>query len=340
MLQRISKSFVLFSAVALMQINYLSAQAAPADGSLLATMSCPMFQSKAKQTNPGNIRSRVGQRYQIIEVTPSIRATKWYRVKVSGTRFPRWVEGNCGRVARATRRDPGPTNTALANSCSTPRQQDSNVLALTWQAAFCESRNDRPSECRSLRTRSYAANNFSLHGLWPNRDSCARDYGFCGAVKDKRRFCSYPSLELSPNTRSKLARVMPNSAQSSGCLQRHEYWKHGACLTTDANAYYEIAINLTDAFNRTAFVTRFMRKHVGRKVARSAIRDAFEQQFGTGSARRVRLVCADGMLSELQIQLPKSLSADTSIGSAIAQGAPVSGRDRCPPKVRIDAANR
>jgi len=56
---------------------------------------------------------------------------------------------------------------------------DSYVLALSWQPAFCERKPNRP-ECRSQHERRYDANNFSLHGLWPQ----PRDYVYCNIPKD------------------------------------------------------------------------------------------------------------------------------------------------------------
>ena len=268
-----------------------------------------MYQSKAKKTNPGSVQSQQGQRYNVIEVTPTSRNSEWFRVKVQGVRPARWIAANGGKRSIQQGSASRKTNTSRSagnsgDSCRTAGRHDANVLALTWQPAFCESKNDRPGECKKLKANSFAANNFSLHGLWPNRRSCSKDYGFCGAVRSKRSFCSYPSLKLISEVRSELARVMPNSAQRRGCLQHHEYWKHGSCLTTDANAYYNLPIALTDAFNKSEFVTHFMRRNIGRTVFRDNIKQTFESEFRAGSARRLQLACTGGMLIEVRLQFP------------------------------------
>ena len=47
------------------------------------------------------------------------------------------------------------------------------VLTISWHPAFCETK-PYLSECRNERTGDYAADNFSLHGLWPQDDE------YCG----------------------------------------------------------------------------------------------------------------------------------------------------------------
>ena len=67
---------------------------------------------------------------------------------------------------------PGRVETTIANEAVPWAEANGNfdyyVLALSWQPAFCEGRPDK-SECRTQTQNRFDANNFVLHGLWPNQ---------------------------------------------------------------------------------------------------------------------------------------------------------------------------
>ncbi|WP_231138773.1 ribonuclease T2 family protein [Francisella orientalis] len=116
-----------------------------------------------------------------------------------------------------------------------PELADSYVLALSWQSAFCETYgfSAGKQECKNLPVDSAAAKSFSLHGFWPNQDTCGTNYGFCGAQKQSN-FCNYAPLNLDDKTVELLRRVMPGYNDSS-CLQHHAWYKHGTCQLHDQN---------------------------------------------------------------------------------------------------------
>lgn len=318
----------------------LEASAAPANGTFETNSRCAMFQSKARRTNPGDVMSASGQSYAVIEVLPNLRAAKWYRVRVPGIQIPRWIEARCGsRVpdGSAGANEPPVAPEQTRPICNTPERFDAHVLALTWQPAFCELKRNGPPECAGIDADSFTAGNLALHGLWPNRRQCGKDYGFCGAVRSKRAFCDYPRLQLTGATRAALERIMPSAAQPRGCLQRHEYWKHGTCRAGGAESYYEVSIALVGQINASRFVTQFLRGQVGRRVTVRDLRSAFNAAFGPDTANRLKLRCRNGMLVELQINLPARLNADSDIGALLARAAPADQPGNCRRQFRIDA---
>lgn len=225
--------------------------------------------------------------------------------------------------------------TAKAN-CSRPGQYDSHVLALTWQPGFCETR--RGKECAQLRPGDYTTTHLALHGLWPNKKSCGYSYGFCAtAVKKKRPFCRYPRLALHDRVRADVERVMPNARLANGCLQRHEYWKHGSCRDKDPNNYFQLAVGLTDQVNASPFVSRFLQNNIGRTVSRKQILRSFEDSFGRDSSARLQLVCKRQLLVELRITLPRRLLANAAIAKLIKSAPRVKPKARCPARIIIDA---
>jgi ribonuclease T2 len=186
------------------------------------------------------------------------------------------------------------------------------VLALSWQPAFCETRPGR-RECREMRTGDYAADNFSLHGLWPQGDE------YCGVSQrlidaDNRSWNELPRVELSGPTRSALERVMPGTRSN---LDRHEWIVHGTCSGATAERYYAASIALVEAINNSA-VRDLLAGNPGQRVTRAALRSAFDQAFGAGAGRKVRLDCADDDGRQLALELRINLYGDAIASSDIA----------------------
>lgn len=311
--------------------------ALPATGEFAATRSCELFQSKRKQTNPGGLLSEVGERYRIIEAVLSRQQLSWVRVVTQAEVSPeRWVAANCGDALNLVTKD---QPVVQNHSCSVPDQYDSQVLALSWQSAFCQLRGSNKAECQTQHAARFDANHFSLHGLWPNKQACGRKYGYCGVVKDKpARFCDYPAVTLSDSLQEQLALVMPSAAAGT-CLERHEWWKHGVCSSDTPEQYYEVALALTDQINSGQWLSQFIQPNIGKRVSQKAFRAAFEQSFGTGAARRLGMTCSDGLLSEILIYLPAQLDAQSQLHSILPlpleQG---SGKGNCPAEFTLDAA--
>ena len=110
------------------------------------------------------------------------------------------------------------------------------VLAISWQAGFCETRPRLP-ECRSQRSDRYDATHFALHGLWPQ----PRNQAYCGVGEEDReldkarRWSRLSGLGLSKELQERLLKIMPGARSF---LHRHEWVKHGTCYSDDPETYY------------------------------------------------------------------------------------------------------
>jgi len=184
------------------------------------------------------------------------------------------------------------------------------TLALSWQAAFCESKPQKP-ECQSQNEKRFDAYHFVLHGLWPNvKGDKGHSYGYCNVPKRimNRRWCDMPRLDLSKEVRKNLGKFMPGSVS---CLQRHEWYKHGSCSGLSENDYFALSNQLVKLFSETDF-SRYVANNVGKYVKRKDLLKAFDKEFGKGSRAYLLLRCkkvrGTSLLTEIQIHLKKNLS--------------------------------
>lgn len=218
---------------------------------------------------------------------------------------------------------PSPSPPLSQVNSSTPAPPDNTfvydgayVLAVSWHPAFCETK-PHLDECRSERSSDYAADHFTLHGLWPQDDD------YCGvgedliAIDDANRWSALPAIEVSNRTWRDLERVMPGTKDN---LERHEWVLHGSCSGADADTYFRRAIALVEALNGSA-VRDLVARNVGRTVSRNQLRAAFDDAFGDGAGRKVRVDCEadDGrdLFFELRINLEGSATGGTSLRDLI-----------------------
>jgi ribonuclease T2 len=195
--------------------------------------------------------------------------------------------------------------------------EDSYLLALTWHPAFCaeQSRAAR-AECKIGAT---AQPRLVLHGLWPSWDVNGdgkrnTDDDFCVTGENNRKamlaldtgnWLKLPPVKLSEASTSDLQAAMPGSATG---LDRHEWWKHGTCSGLAAEDYFATAIVLLREVERSR-LGRLLMDQAGGTLARKRLLEAFESDFGRGSARALLLDCAkDGdatALMEIRIRLKR-----------------------------------
>ncbi|OQX75096.1 MAG: hypothetical protein B6D59_00115 [Campylobacteraceae bacterium 4484_4] len=183
-----------------------------------------------------------------------------------------------------------------------------NLLAISWQNAFCETHPKR-RECRNVKPDHYSASHFTLHGLWPqprHKINCP--------TKERK-------IYLEKSLYQRLLKVMP--AAKSG-LHRHEWKKHGSCYGKPAKAYFEDAISLTEQINTSAVRDLFARNS-GKRVTLQQVRLAFNKAFGPGAGRRVKMICKDGLITELWIRLKGKITPDTSLSSLLKKAPVVTG---------------
>ncbi len=285
----------------------------PISGTLTAEHACQAYVSKNDKTNPNFQLLRIGASYPVFEANTA-DDPQWYRVRIEGAApAERWVHKFCGEIVIAGGEpDPGtqpiPTACPITN-CTLPDTEESYLLALSWQPAFCETSAGRSKpECANDDPDSYQAKHFTLHGLWPNKLSrCGTNYGYCGAVctRPGGSMCNYPAVELSDPVRADLAGVMP-SVDAGSCLQRHEWWKHGVCSGMDTDDYFTIATTLTREFN-DAGPAALMAAHIGGSVAVETFLQTVDEAFGARTRNLLELSCNNGNLAEVRISLPKDI---------------------------------
>jgi len=212
-------------------------------------------------------------------------------------------------------------SSSSGGSCSVAGQADSYVLALSWQPAFCKTVNNKSGkpECDVKDPNAYQAKNFTLHGLWPNRNQCGINYGFCGPVHQAvQPFTNYPQVSMDNSVRQSLGEVMP-SVTFGSALERHEWYKHGTCSQLPADAYFSTAQNLVRQFNSSG-VSDFMAANLGKSVAVSDFLAVIDQGLGQGTSSHAHLTCEKGLLVDVQLDLVAPLTAGASL-TQLVQGS-------------------
>ncbi len=170
-----------------------------------------------------------------------------------------------------------------------------NLLAISWQNAFCEThRNKR--ECRNVKPTAYSATRFTLHGLWPQPRHKVDCRGSRKVYLEKKLY-------------KELLEIMP--AAKSG-LQNHEWKKHGTCYGKSADEYFEDSIALVKQINNSA-VRDLFAKNIGKTLSKKSIMMAFDKAYGKGSGRKVKMMCKKGLITELQINLNGMINPKTPL---------------------------
>lgn len=325
-------------------------------GALTAKEACPAYVSIQKQTNPGHVTLEKGNSYAIFELNKPGQAD-WAHVRIPGDVNPaeRWVRLRCGDVTLTSGGGPqegggGPGSgtptagrTCKVTQCNQADQEDSMVLALSWQPAFCESSAGRKkNECKQENPHAYAATHFTLHGLWPNKNSCGTNYGYCGTVCSPPKndgpqwMCHYPEAPWNGPVPEDVLDVMP-SIQAGSCLDRHEWYKHGACAAPwTTPEYFSFAATLVKEFN-DAGMAQIMVDNLGRDVKEQKFRDAIDRAFGPGASQRLSLECSNQMLTGVSIPLPGNLQRTETLKEMLQQGQR-RGHSNCAGHFRVDRA--
>lgn len=313
-IERLTLSFVAVPVLAIALSSPLWASV-PFSGTLTAEHACQAYVSKNKKTNPNQQLLRIGDTYSIFE-TNTDDDPQWYRIRIEGADPPeRWVHKFCGPIDTTSPLPPNGGESCPLTNCNQPDTEESYLLALSWEPAFCETAQgqDKP-ECAIDDPNVYQATNFTLHGLWPNKLSqCSTHYGYCGSVckRPGGSMCNYPALVLTADTRTDLAGVMP-SVNAGSCLQRHEWWKHGTCSGMLTDDYFELAAALTRQFNE-AGMAALMENNLDGTVAVEEFLTTVDSAFGPGTRNLLDLDCKSDNLTEVRIKLPK----DVALGSTL-----------------------
>ncbi|SFV64665.1 Ribonuclease I precursor [hydrothermal vent metagenome] len=254
-----------------------------AKGLVQAIDSCEVYNNIKHTKNINNQRLKIGNSYQIIREQNS-----QYYISIKNTSVPnRWVDKKCFK------------NSANSNFTN-KRVSKQQLLALSWQNAFCETHR-YVKECKNNFSKRYTDTKFGLHGLWPQ----PRDNIYCGVSSENKKFDKrhkwgkLPSLNLTPEVIKELKEVMAGYGSN---LHRHEWIKHGTCTNLTPNSYYKKAISLTKQINDSK-VGQFFTQNIGKSVTLEQIRFKMNASFGAGSGKKVEIRCQKGMITELWIHL-------------------------------------
>jgi len=173
-----------------------------------------------------------------------------------------------------------------------------NVLAVSWQNAFCQLHQHK-RECVKQNATMASATSFTLHGLWPQPRS--------------KQNCSHKKLDLDKHTYQDLEKVMPGVLSG---LHNHEWKKHGTCYGTSDETYFEDAISLINQLNNSAVQTLF-KQNIGKHITKKQVMQAFDNAYGKGSGRKVKMMCQKGYITELQIRLGTQIDASTKMATLL-----------------------
>jgi len=293
------------------------------------TKECPAFNNMKHSKNTDGVHLDIGKTYTILQ---EHKGQKLVLIKGENP-AQRWVDAECfSKENRST----NPMNVSKVecnvisidkenskSSQSTIKSKHSkkyenkntkkyeagnisrqNILSLSWHNAFCETHRYK-KECKrsmfSFGRPNYGDKHFVLHGLWPK----PKNNYYCGVEKhyvvlDKHtQWNRLPRLDLSDQTRKRLQNIMPGYASD---LHKHEWIKHGTCYGTDANRYYEDALNMVEQMNQSK-VGDFFKKQIGKRVTLNQVRAAFDRSFGTGAGKRVAMQCKNGLITELRLHV-------------------------------------
>lgn len=300
------------------------------DGTFVADAACPATQAIKSGQNPGNISTEAGQSYDLVAGNKD--EPTHYMIRVPGADPERrWVKVSCGHVAGKAAAPSAPAAPAEpeASQKKATGGKPEYVFALSWQPAFCETKS-RKTECRVMTAASFAATNFTLHGLWPQPNGNF----YCGVnatdrANDKGNWRQLPRVELDANTRAELDKVMPGTASQ---LERHEWIKHGTCYGKDPQAYFGDALALMRQVNASP-VRALFEKNIGGELTADQIRNAFDVAFGKGTGDRVRVSCFDDrgrrMIGELTLGLAGPIGPNSSLKDLMLASEPTANAG-CP----------
>ncbi|RZT11029.1 ribonuclease T2 [Duganella sp. CF402] len=322
-----------YLAVALLAIVALECSASEsASGSFTATKSCEAFSSFAKRANPGEVKVTAGTAYTVHEINKT--DYDWLRINVPGAQPSlRWVQRECGTPAlEESSRQANRAADAAGPVCSLPNQQDSYVLAITWQPGFCEHAkyNGKKPECDAMNSGALEARTLSLHGLWPNKQECGVQYGSC----------SGKPFELSKDTIEKISPWMPNFFYERS-FGAYEWNKHGKCQSLAPDDYFIKAVSAVRVVNESE-VGKIVLGNTGKTIKVHDFFDRVQKRYGDKVANTIQLVCVQRKyLQEIRVSLALDFVTDRDLPQLVANARPAQSRTAgCADEIYIEAAGK
>jgi ribonuclease T2 len=189
------------------------------------------------------------------------------------------------------------TKFSKSNSKGEGQSFDYFLLSLQWPGSICK----HLSPCHVPST---ATNNFTIHGLWPDRDNAKYPEN-----------CESKAGEFDPSIitpfisklRTLWTDYKPNSEPS---FWAHEWNKHGTCASILPNfetqqQYFEATMALLQKLQVTAALERHsIVPHESEKYQVSALKEALKKELGAEPS----VTCGDkGHINELRFCVTKDL---------------------------------
>jgi ribonuclease T2 len=323
-----------YFAVALLAFSCLmldSNASESASGSFVASKSCEAFSSFAKRVNPGEVKVSAGTAYTVREINKT--DYDWVRVEVPGAQPAlRWVQRECGKPELEDKQAGRPQEGVSGATCSAPNQQDSYVLAITWQPGFCEHThyNGKKPECDAMNGGTLAAKTLSLHGLWPNKKECGTQYGSC----------SGQPFALSKDTIEKVAPWMPNFFFER-TFGAYEWNKHGKCQALPPDEYFIKAVSAVRVVNESE-VGKIVLGTTGHSFRVNDFFDRVKARYGDKVADTITLVCTQHQyLQEIRVSLALDFVVDRDLPQLVANAKPAGTRAiGCADEIYVEAAGK
>lgn len=299
----------------------------PADASVAlndqfeASYACEAFQSIRKRTNPGDIRLIPGQTYPVTAKNKD-DATHYYLKIETAEPQQRWVDTSCGTLLGSS------------DDVSNPVTSSDNLLAISWQPAFCENHQSK-TECETQTPERFDAENFTLHGLWPQprgNDYCNVSNEIIALDRNSSTWSELPPISLSDELFQELQRKMPGVASD---LHLHEWYKHGTCYSETPEEYYRESLALLDQVNNSP-VQELFAVNIGADLTSEEILAEFDTAFGNNAGEKVAIDCDTDnqpinrrMIVELKLNLQGDIESDTTMAELFADGRTVRNRNVC-----------
>jgi len=322
-----------YIAVALLSFIALQAGASEsASGSFVASKSCEAYSSFARQSNPGDARISAGTSYTVREINKT--DYDWVRIDVPGAQPKlRWVQRACGTPELEAREERSAVRAGGGGeTCSLPNQQDSYVLAITWQPGFCEHVNYKGTkpECDAMNGGALEAKTLSLHGLWPNKKECGTNYGSC----------SGQPFALSTGTIEKVAPWMPNFFYER-TFGAYEWNKHGKCQSLPPDEYFIKAVSAVRVVNESE-VGKIVLGSTGKSFRVNDFFERVKARYGDQVANTITLVCTQRKyLQEIRVSLALDFATDRELPQLVSNAKPAGSRAvGCNDEVYVEAAGR
>jgi ribonuclease T2 len=185
----------------------------------------------------------------------------------------------------------GPPGPALA--ADRAGDFDHYVLALSWNAAWCEAEGAGRG---AAQCDPDAEIGFVLHGLWPQYADGWPEY------------CATQARDPTRAETAAMADIM-----GSGGLAWHQWKKHGRCSGLDPAAYFALAREAWESIRRPE-VLRRIRLPV--RIAPKAIEDAFLEANPGLRPDDIVVTCPDSRFREVRICLTRDLTSRPCSGPA------------------------